>query len=278
MTPDRHARPRLDDARAAAIRDLLTDTVSGEPARAAARRRRRIASAVAASAVVAIASAATVLALAGGGNGPRDDQAAPGLDPTSRPGTSSSPTAPASLSPVGTPTPEPAPTPERPRYDPSVPATWTFAPDSVGPVSLGGSTLSQIDALTAFDRWADDGSTCPAVFFSRPDGLSLVVASDGLSDATVYAVVSAPVALGADALRSISPTTVRGVGLGSDSTEVRAAYPDAVRTLDADPNYGTQYAVAGPDGQRLVFVLGPEDLVTSVAIGTTDIAPPEYCG
>jgi hypothetical protein len=286
MTDDQHGpgpddRAFLDPGRAAAIRGVLVETAEGEQARASRVRRHRV---VAASIVTAVAAVATVggLALGLGAAPPGDGGlAGPDLRPGGSPGVSSTPS-PGTLEPVGTPTatavPAPAPTPTRPAYDPSDPSTWTIASDSIGPTYLGRVESEQVAAMTAFSPTPDDGYGCPATFFERSDGLSLVTGSNGLVDETTYVVLSGDPARGAAALAAASPTTESGIGLGSDRASVLAAYPDARLTLDAVESYGVQYAVDDGLGNYVVFVFREGGFVTSVAIGSTEIAPPEFCG
>lgn len=288
MTDDQHgsgpdAGDPFDPARSAAIRRVLSETAEAEPARAAHVRRRRV---VAASLVTAAVAVVTVGGLAlslgmtsSGGRG----QAGPDLGPGNGPSSSSSPR-PGTLEPVGTPTatavpvPPPAPTPTRSAYDPGDPSTWTIASDSIGPVYLGRAESEQVASMPAFEPSPDDGYGCPATFFDRTDGLSLVTTSNGAVDSTTYVEVSGDVTLGAAALTAVSPTTVEGIGLGSDTASVLAAYPDARLTLDAVESYGIQYAVADGEGRNIVFVFGEGGFVRSVGVGESEITPPEFCG
>jgi len=289
MTDDQHgpdARASFDPDRAAALRRVLSETAAGEPARTARRRRRRV---VAASVVTAVVAVVTVggLAIGLGATPPGGDgQAGPELRPTGRPSASSSST-PGSLEPVGTPTataepapsPTASPTPTRPAYDPADPSTWTIASDSIGPAYLDAVESEQVGTISAFDRRPDDVDVeCPATFFSRPDGLGLVTGSDGVTDATTYVVLSGDQQLGAAALAAVSPTTVEGIGLGSDTASVLAAYPQARKTMDDPAVYGVQYAVEDGQGRYVVFELHEGGFVDTVTVSRSDRTPYEFCG
>jgi hypothetical protein len=273
-------RPGLDRDRAAAIRGLLTETVEREPERARSARRSRVVL-LSVAGVAAVALAVGGVALAGGGPLPSGNgEAAPTSLPSDRPeddpGTSPGVVEPAGT-PSATPVPPPAPTPVV--DDPTAPSTWIVSTDRIGPLVLGGPLEEQAARLTTFDRYPDDGYGCPASFFSDGRGLTLTLSRASSPDATEIATVSAD--LTSDdpaALASATPRTASGIGLGDDEARLLAAYPDAELTLDHDANYGTQYAVAGDDGQYLVFVVGTSGRITDMSVGTTRIAPPEYCG
>jgi hypothetical protein len=163
--------------------------------------------------------------------------------------------------------------------DPTAPSTWVVSTDRIGPLVLGGRLEEQAARLTTFDRHPDDGYGCPASFFSDGRGLSLALSRGSSPDATEIATVSADTTFDDPAaLASATPRTASGIGLGDDEATLLAAYPDAELTLDHHESYGTQYAVAGDDGQYLVFVVGTSDRITDMSVGTTRIAPPEYCG
>ena len=273
-------RPGLDRDRAAAIRGLLTETVERELERARSARRRRVVL-LSVAGVAAVALAVGGVALAGGGPLPSGSgEAAPTSLPSDRPedepGTSPGVVAPAGT-PSATPVPPPAPTPVV--DDPTAPSTWIVSTDRIGPLVLGGPLEEQAARLTTFDRHPDDGYGCPASFFSDGRGLTLTLSRASSPDATEIATVSADLTFDDPAaLASATPRTASGIGLGDDEARLLAAYPDAELTLDHDANYGTQYAVAGDDGQYLVFVVGTSDRITDMSVGTTRIAPPEYCG
>jgi len=273
-------RPGLDRDRAAAIRGLLTETVERELERARSARRRRVVL-LSVAGVAAVALAVGGVALAGGGPLPSGSgEAAPTSLPSDRPedepGTSPGVVAPAGT-PSATPVPPPAPTPVV--DDPTAPSTWIVSTDRIGPLVLGGPLEEQAARLTTFDRHPDDGYGCPASFFSDGRGLTLTLSRASSPDATEIATVSADLTFDDPAaLASATPRTASGIGLGDDEARLLAAYPDAELTLDHDANYGTQYAVAGDDGQYLVFVVGTSGRITDMSVGTTRIAPPEYCG
>lgn len=269
----------LDRDRAAAVRGLLIETVAREPDRARSVRRRRVVLlSVAGAAAVALAVGG--VALAGGGTLPSGSgEAAPTALPSDRPeddpGTSPGVVEPAGT-PSATPVPPAAPTPAV--DDPADPSTWVVSTDRIGPLVLGGRLEDQAALLTTFERGPDDGSGCPASFFSDGRGLTLALSRASSPDTTEIATVSSTLAVDPAALASATPRTASGIGLGDDEGRLLAAYPDAELTLDHDENYGTQYAVAGDDGRYLVFVVGTSERITQMSVGTTRIAPPEYCG
>lgn len=269
----------LDRARAQAVRGLLTETVEREPGRVRSARRRAVLTSVAGAAALALAVGG--FALAGGDPLPAGHgEAAPTSPPSDRPGDDAG-TTPGVLEPAGTPsaTPVPPPAPTPVVDEPTVPSTWVVSTDRIGPLVLGARLEERAAQLTTFDRQPDDGYGCPASFFSDGQGLRLALSRGSSPSAIQIATVSADRALDDPAaLAAATPRTATGVGLGDDEARLRAAYPDAELTLDHDDNYGTQYAVAGDDGQYLVFVLGTTGRVTDISVGTTRIAPPEYCG
>ena len=282
VRPDgRHGRPDrpgLDGDRAEAIRGLLTETVEREPERARSARRRRVVL-LSVAGVAAVALAVGGVALAGGGPLPSGNgEAAPTSLPSDRPEDDPG-TSPGVVEPAGTPSATPVPPPAPVVDDPTAPSTWIVSTDRIGPLVLGGRLEEQAARLTTFDRHPDDGYGCPASFFSDGRGLSLALSRGSSPDATEIATVSAdPTFDDPAALASATPRTASGIGLGDDEATLLAAYPDAELTLDHHENYGTQYAVAGDDGQYLVFVVGTSDRITDMSVGTTRIAPPEYCG
>ena len=231
--------------------------------------------------MAAVALAVGGVALAGGGVLPSGSgEAAPTALPSDRseddPGPSPGVVEPAGTA-SATPVPPPAPTPLV--DDPTVPSTWVVSTDRIGPLVLGGRLEEQAARLTTFDRRPDDGYGCPASFFSDGRGLTLALSRGSSPDATQIATVSAVQAFDDPAaLASATPRTASGIGLGDDEARLLDAYPDAELTLDHDANYGTQYAVAGDGGRYLVFVVGTSDRITQMSVGTTRIAPPEYCG
>ncbi|OII27613.1 hypothetical protein [Frigoribacterium sp. MCBA15_019] len=271
-------RPGLDGERAEAIRGLLTETVEREPERARSARRRRVVL-LSVAGVAAVALAVGGVALAGGGPLPSGNgEAAPTSLPSDRPEDDPG-TSPGVVEPAGTPSATPVPPPAPVVDDPTAPSTWIVSTDRIGPLVLGGPLEEQAARLTTFDRHPDDGYGCPASFFSDGRGLTLALSRASSPDSTEIATVSADLTFDDPAaLASATPRTASGIGLGDDEARLLAAYPDAELTLDHDANYGTQYAVAGDDGQYLVFVVGTSGRITGMSVGTTRIAPPEYCG
>lgn len=202
--------------------------------------------------ILGLAVAVTLL-LAGcaGGTPAADDTPTP--TKTSKPTASSTPSA----------TPTPTPTPEPVANDPADPSTWIIRGDGVGPVSVGAPRDSAGAVLPGWELAAEQ--TCDNHFYSGPEAMRLTLAGDPIGLVVLSAELPSAV--------TVSPRTATGIGFGSTSAQVEAAYPGI--TLTNDGIRTPTYAV--PDAGRYILILVPDGIVNGFFSTAYETLPMDLC-
>jgi hypothetical protein len=177
--------------------------------------------------------------------------------------------------PTQTPTPSavpsttPSDSPAAP--DPADPSTWLIDFDGIGPITIGGSIAAAEPTVLASYSDATQ-EACPSIAAFDSDQFTRILAPTAQDLDTVLGVhaveVSGPVPLK-------PPFTAEGIGVGSTSDELRAAYPGIPQT--GEYGAGIDYGLSDGTGRWIVFNVR-EDRVSAIGVGTSDRTPTEYCG
>ncbi|MFD6055910.1 hypothetical protein [Agromyces sp. NPDC060279] len=177
-----------------------------------------------------------------------------------------------------TPTPTATPTPTVAAPDPADVTTWVISGAGFGPVSRGAAYPGVAEPLTAFELApVDEG--CPRLSTLSPVGdssdaaaLLLIVSEAGDAVEDVW-VSGSPDASGA---LPLAPRTAEGIGLGSSTDELTAAYPELQQIAQVSAEaFG--YAVGDEERGWIDFIV-VEDVVTSIGSSAEPRAPKEFCG
>lgn len=202
-----------------------------------------------------VAVVAAVAILLSGCNGP------PPEEPT--------PTAPSSASPTPSATPTSTPTPT-PTIDMSDPANWIIGQGAVGPITLGQPLEAAIAAASGYVQ-GESYPDCPVAFLDRASYPSLAIPywPDNLATRIIVRQLG-----GTDAA-SATPRTVTGIGVGSTTSEVLAAYPGASVIVDQAPSF-VVYSVSD-GGSAFINIAVTDDIVTSLDLSPTATFGFELC-
>lgn len=179
------------------------------------------------------------------------------------------PTAPSSASPTPSATPTPTPTPT-PTIDMSDPANWIIGLGAVGPISLGQPIDVAIAAASGYVE-GESYPDCPVVFLDRASYPSLAIPywPDDLATRIIVRQVG-----GAES-PSATPRTVTGIGVGSTTAEILAAYPEASVIVDHAPSF-VVYSVSD-GGSAFINIAVTDDIVTSLDLSPTATFGFELC-
>ncbi|GAA2452332.1 hypothetical protein [Agromyces soli] len=181
-----------------------------------------------------------------------------------------------------TPTPPPAPTPSPATTvaapDPADVTTWVISGAGFGPVERGAVFPGVAEPLSAFELAPVDAS-CPRLSTLSPvedssdaAALLLIVSESGDRVEDVW-VSGSPDASGA---LPVAPRTAEGIGLGSSTDELTAAYPELQQIAQVSAEaFG--YAVGDEEGGWIDFIV-VEDVVMSIGSSAEPRAPKEFCG
>lgn len=159
-----------------------------------------------------------------------------------------------------------------PTADAGDPAGWTVSETGVGPIELGAGFE---EARAEVPAWTVEDACSWTAFWNDPDGTVTAYfaedseAPDGVATIDVSALTDAVVPEDA-------PRTAEGIGLGSTSDQVHAAYPDAVEQT-ATVGDATLLRVGEPGTIFFTFQAG-SDVVSAVTVTSRDEPPYEVCG
>ncbi|GIT78911.1 hypothetical protein LLS1_05800 [Leifsonia sp. LS1] len=251
--------PTFDPRRKAAIRDLIVTTAATQRA---GRGRKRTAFVV----------TLVLLAVGISGGGVAYALSTGLLDPV--PVASPTPTLVPTPTPTETPTPTPTPTPTS-TLDPADPATWTIGFDGVGPVKLG-LPLTEVNGVTPTMSDETYDICRPAQLdLVAPDGLSLTAFETTASGDQVGNIhVGFNFDVGGDKTLA-TPRTDRGIGIGSTTAELLAAYP-GIPLTGSYGDVANYYGIDGGHGTWIVFGT-LHDKVNAITVGPSSTIPSEYC-
>ncbi|TDN41861.1 hypothetical protein EDF64_11550 [Curtobacterium flaccumfaciens] len=164
-----------------------------------------------------------------------------------------SPSTPAAAPVENAPVPVPTPTPTKAPFALDDPSTWTISGSEVGPVALGGTTEAESDDLEqAFQLLPATPSSCTAPgTWARDGSPTLLIAAE--NDRVTGVLIGAE----GDSARTTTtgPTTAAGIGVGSSSDTLRAAYPSLHERVSTPDNSWSRWDVQLPDG-LVSFQLG----------------------
>lgn len=166
----------------------------------------------------------------------------------------------------------PSVTPTSVAEDPLDPSTWVISADGIGPARLGQPVADIVAQLTEYQVPADAASACfnTAITYLAAPGGSVSTAPLLLAanpDGTLWGVV----------FSAAGPHSASGIGVGSNLTDARAAYPTATdekRGSDT-PNLLT---VRGNPGWISYEYDGGSTQITLAQVNTGGLPPYEYCG
>ncbi|WP_167132420.1 hypothetical protein [Paramicrobacterium chengjingii] len=149
---------------------------------------------------------------------------------------------------------------------------WMISEAGIGPFEIG---MRYADALTVPD--AEASELCEGVAqASVPESADVsmwVVASERDPAGTLSEIsISAPADTVDDAFGG--PETEKEIGLGSTTTELTDAYPDARELDDTGVPGRTMYYVQGDDGGMIFTTTGESDIIWQISITTGE--PPAY--
>lgn len=208
--------------------------------------------------VVAVA----VLALSGcaGGTAAGQTKDSPSAAPT-----------PAAASPSTTPVPEPAAEPAV-ALDPAQPPTWRIDFGSIGPVAIGETRDEALASLAAFPQGPLQDCPAPVSTIDLGDGAAIWLTDDTLTQI----VLMGDALIGGAAPDSVSagPVTAEGIGVGSTTEELLAAYPDA---QTGQSNNSTVYSLGNASGEWINFQ-AMDGVVDAVVVNNRPSVSGEYCG
>lgn len=159
-----------------------------------------------------------------------------------------------------------------PTTDAASPADWTVSDTGMGPIELGAAFE---EARADVPGWTVEDACSWTAFWNDPEGAVTAYfaedseAPDGVTTIDVAALTET-VAPG-DA-----PRTAEGIGLGSTTAQVRAAYPDAVEQA-ATVGDVTLLRV-GEQGTIFFTFQAGSDIVSAVTVTSRDEPPYEVCG
>jgi hypothetical protein len=174
----------------------------------------------------------------------------------------------ASATPSATPSAAPAAVAE----DPLDPSTWLISAQGIGPARLGQPVASIVSQLTEYQVPADAASACFNTAITY-----LAVPGGSVSTAPLLLAANPDGTLWGVAFGAAGPHSASGIGVGSNLTDARAAYPTATdekRGIDT-PNLLT---VRGTPGWISYEYDGGSTQVTLAQVNTGGLPPSEYCG
>ncbi|WP_139179676.1 hypothetical protein [Curtobacterium sp. MCBA15_007] len=177
--------------------------------------------------------------------------------------------------PTAPPTRSTAPTPSKGPFALDAPSSWTISGDEVGPIALGGATEAESDDLaqayrlvpatpstcTAPGTWARDGSPTLRIMEEDDRVTGVLIGAEGDSARTTTA----------------GPTTAAGIGVGSSSDALRAAYPSLTERISTPDGSWSRWDVQLPGG-LVSFQLGEGGAnVESVWVSAEQNLPTAVC-
>ncbi|MFF9564892.1 hypothetical protein ACF1AJ_16215 [Leifsonia sp. NPDC014704] len=254
--------PTFDPRRKAAIRELVVDNAAAHPGRAGGRKR------------TALVATLVVLALTISGGSVAYALGTGLFDPAPvAPTTSPTPTVTPTPTPTSTPTPTPTPTAAAP--DPADPSTWTIDFNGVGPFRLSMPIVSVPSAASGFADETDERCKPRQVDLVASDHLGISAFSPQQQPDTVdslllnynFTIYGDPA--------PVTPRTDRGIGIGSTTEELLAAYPGIALTgtyNEVADNYGLQDSA----GTWIVFRT-LHDRVDVIMVSPVSVIPSEFC-
>jgi hypothetical protein len=177
--------------------------------------------------------------------------------------------------PSATAAPTPSATPTKGAFALDDPSTWTISGNEVGPVALGGTTEAESDDLeqayrlvpatpsscTAPGTWARDGS--PTLRITEDDDrvTGVLIGAEGDRPRTTTA----------------GPTTAAGIGVGSSSDALHAAYPSLQEKVSTASGAWSRWDLELPDG-LVSFQLDNDGAhVNSVWVSSDKNLPTSVC-
>ncbi len=186
-----------------------------------------------------------------------------------------SPTPIASPTPTPTPTPTATPTaaPTQPpaAENPADPSTWLIDFDRIGPITPGRPFADVKAQLSDFPDLTDPICLPFSLYLGLPDRTVLRMIDDtGNKTADTIELLGGP-----GNVVALSPKTAEGIGLGSTSDMLLAAYPGISGTTSLN-GMVTQYRLLDSEGRRIVFKV-IEGEVAGIQIGAEYWIPTERC-
>lgn len=185
--------------------------------------------------------------------------------------------------PTATETAASASAPRLPATDPADPATWLVTTGGIGPAQLGDvEDAESIDALIA-------GAFTPSIRCEGLTGFDPVDPTSPLSLTTAVSGVESPehpgwfraVSVSAPGVArkgpvQLSPTTPEGIGLGTATSDLLAAYADVEPWQDPrGTDAGLQAFVRSDENGSNIFRVSEDRIVSIVA--TFDLPPAGFC-
>jgi len=188
---------------------------------------------------------------------------------------SSAAPAPAAASPSSTPSAIPTADPTAEpvvAVDPAQPSTWTIDFGSIGPVEVGETREEALASLAAFPQGPLEGCPAPISTIDLGDGVAIWLTDDTLSELVLMG--DALIRGAAPDSVSDGPLTQEGIGVGSTTEELLAAYPDA---QTGQSNSSEVYSLGNAAGEWINFQ-AMNAVVVAVVVSNRPTVSGEYCG
>ncbi|MFB7893369.1 hypothetical protein ACFC1I_14300 [Microbacterium sp. NPDC056044] len=159
-----------------------------------------------------------------------------------------------------------------PTIDPEDPSTWLITDSGIGPIELGMPFSAALELMPP--GTTNDPERCAWLAWWTAEDQDYNVYTAGSSDAAD----AGPVGLvateaWANAVAGPGPRTADGIGVGSTVDEVRAAYPEAVETVDTIDS-----SIVHLRAGRIFFTYREDPVIASVTVTAMEMPPYELCG
>jgi hypothetical protein len=172
-----------------------------------------------------------------------------------------------STTPVAEPTAQPGVA-----VDPAQPSTWTIDFGAIGPVEVGETREEALTSLATFPQGPLEDCPAPISAIDLGDGVAIWLTDDTLTQ--IVLMGDALIGGAAPDSRTTRPLTAEGIGVGSTTAELLAAYPDA---QTGQSNSSEVYSLGNDSGEWINFQ-AMNGVVDAVVVNDRPSVNGEYCG